>query len=195
MHTSPVFSKISIVVFLVLSGAGCVANPSTPTSFLPNIPAWHLLLDAQAFPKDWEIGPCGPTERTCFGETHAIRDVGRVGLPGHVLQDVYRLQNDWVAKAKFHTYREVDFKVFHPPPEITYHSPIADEYYLGCGIDKVPACRAIFRYGNYFIYFYFDIDSGKGDGLKLEQVEPILRAMDVRAAAVLGLQPKPTKTP
>jgi hypothetical protein len=99
------------------------------------------------------------------------------------------------AQTKFQTYREVEFRelqspnrTFRPPPEITYRSPIADEYYLGCGIDEVPACRAIMRYGNYFIYFYFDIDDGQGDGLKMEEVEPILRAMDARVTSVLGVK-------
>ncbi|MCL4871886.1 MAG: hypothetical protein KJ063_23250 [Anaerolineae bacterium] len=79
------------------------------------------------------------------------------------------------------------FSPFQPPPEISYRSPIADEQYLGCGVDVVPGCRAGLRYGQYFIYFYFDIDGGKGDGLQIEEVEPILRAMDERASLLLGI--------
>jgi hypothetical protein len=190
--------------FLVLLGTNCVPSPSKPTlTPLLNIPAWNLLLDDHAFPKGWSMETC-TLSRHCFGEIEAYRDFGIAGIPGHVIQNVFRMENIEAAKAKFRTYREVDFRPrqppnhqFLPPPEITYHSLLADEYYLGCGVDEVPACRAIFRYSNYFVYFYFDIDGGKGDGLKIREVEPILRAMDERAAAVLGLRlrAEPTKTP
>ncbi len=178
---------------------------------LPNIPAWHLLINADAFPKGWEADPCAPTDRLCFSGTHALRTFGRVEIPGHVIQQAYRFNAVEAAKAKFRRVREVDFRPrqppnlqFAPPSEITYQSPIADEYYFGCGVDRIPACKAIFRYGNYYIEFYFDLDEYQGygrdvegDGLKIEEIEPILRAMDERAAAVLGLRPRaePTKTP
>lgn len=158
-------------------------------------PARNLLLDAKAFPKNWEVDPCEPDCSRREGETKALRVFGIVDVPGHVIQDVFRLESVEAAQTKFQTYREVEFRelqspnrTFRPPPEITYRSPIADEYYLGCGIDEVPACRAIMRYGNYFIYFYFDIDDGQGDGLKMEEVEPILRAMDARVTSVLGVK-------
>jgi hypothetical protein len=37
------------------------------------------------------------------------------------------------------------------------------------------------------VYFYFDIDGSRGDGLKIEEVEPILLAMDERASELLGI--------
>jgi hypothetical protein len=61
-------------------------------------------------------------------------------------------------------------------------------------LDEVSACRALFRYRNFVIEFYMDIDAGQGDGLKMTEVEPILRAMDARASEVLGI-PLPTATP
>jgi hypothetical protein len=130
------------------------------------------------------------------------RSFGIVGIPGHVIQKVLYLGDEKEARAKFRTYRETSFgrstsrspsTEFVPPPEISYRSPIADEQYLGCGVDVVPACRAILRYDSYLVYFYFSLDRGsvdgvevEADGLTIEQVEPILRAMDERAAALLG---------
>jgi hypothetical protein len=74
---------------------------------------------------------------------------------------------------------------FLPPPQITYRSPIADEQYLACGVDVVPACRAGRRYERFFVEFYFSLDGwlwiGFGPevtGVRIEEVEPILRAMD-----------------
>jgi hypothetical protein len=197
------------IIIGILLGTGCITffEQSTPT-----IPAWHLLLDAQSFPRGWDAAPCDTSDRLCFGETHALRGFGRVGVPGHVIQDVYRLSSVASAQAMFHRAREVDFKKatslripsseFLPSPGITYRSLIADDFYLGCGVDVVPACEAIFRYGNYFIMLFFNVDKGyvdgveiKGNGLGIEQIEPILRTMDERAAAVLGLRPKLTPTP
>lgn len=176
---------ISIAILLVVGCARFVGS-STPAS-LPNIPARDLLLDAQAFPKGWGVGSCAPDCSRSEGEVYAERSFYITGVPGHVLQSVFRLDDVEAAKAKFQSYREVDFKTLTPPPEITYRSFLADEYYLGCGIAAVPACRAILRYGNYFIAFYFDIDSGKGDGLQIADVEPILRTIDRRVAARLGI--------
>lgn len=132
-----------------------------------------------------------------------VRSFGIVGIPGHVIQKVLYLGDEKESRAKFRTYRETSFgrstsrspsTEFVPPPEITYRSPIADEEYLGCGVDVVPACQALIRYGSYVVYFYFDLDQRMADGvmvetdggLTIEQVEPILRAMDERAAALLG---------
>ena len=198
------------MVILTILATSCVTffGDQDSTS-LPNVPAPELLLDAQPFPKGWEVDPCGPDLRRCYRESYARRDFGRFAIPGSVMQHVYRFANVTAAKAKYQRVREVDFakgrnepsSEFLPPMEIAYRSPIADEYYLGCGVDIVPACRVIFRYGHYLIDFYFDLDSyreygldSEGDGLKIEEIEPILRAMDERAAAVLGLQPKSTKT-
>ncbi len=168
----------------------------------PSIAATELLLDARAFPPGWIVDPC---EHYCDpGLIEAVRTFGVVGVPGHVIQSVYYLGDDRAAHAKFQTYRDSGFgkarnrsprSEFLPPPEIPYRGPIADEQHLGCGVDVVPACQAILRYGSYFVEFYFDIDSGYADGveiqtdegLTIEQVEPILRAMDERAAQVFGV--------
>lgn len=185
---------------LVLAINGCTPLFSSPTATPPlQVPAWELILDDQAFPEGWSVFPCGPPESACqrqYREAISYRDFGRVGIAGHVAQEVSRLESISAARSNFQIAREVDFRKsktrspsteFLPPAEISYRSPIADEYYLGCGVDVVPACRAILRYGNYFVYFYFSVDDGNGEGLKTEEIEPILRAMDERAALVLGI--------
>jgi hypothetical protein len=120
---------------------------------------------------------------------------------------VFYFDGERATQTTFQRYQETDLPdtvdpdsvqlpstAFAPPPEIEYRSPIADEQYLGCGVDVVPACRAGLRYGSYFIYFYFDLntryytyylddDSIKAEmlhegGLSFAQVEAILRAMD-----------------
>ncbi len=181
---------------MTLSCASILGRPApTPA---PTIPAYDWLLDSSAFPSSWENFPCDPDCGRAERPYEALRSFGRVKIPGHVIQQVFYFGSERSAKAKFQLYEGSDlseatpsarspFSPFQPPPEISYRSPIADEQYLGCGVDVVPGCRAGLRYGQYFIYFYFDIDGGKGDGLQIEEVEPILRAMDERASLLLGI--------
>lgn len=191
----------TLYLFLVLA-FGC-AGPfflSAPTP-LPHVPAWQLLLDRDPFPPEWSIGPCTLSPR-CRGESEAFREFGIVGVPGHVTQDVAAFSNIAGARAGYQSARgrgifqpqQPPDAQFKPPAEITYRSLVADEFYLGCGVDIVPGCEALYRYGNYFVEFYFSIDGGKGDGLEIHQVVPILRAMDERAMSVWGLKPQPEST-
>ena len=197
------------VLFIAITAlwvTGCSISIGGPKNIpTPSIAASDLLLDALALPPRWTVNPCKPD---CDpGLVTAQRSFGIVGVPGHVLQDVFYLGSEKAAQEKFHTYYEKDFgkssvrspsSEFTSPPEITYRSSIADEQYLGCGVDVVPACRAILRYDSYFVYFYFSLERGfadgaeiEADGLTLEQVETILRAMDERAARMLGAEAKP----
>lgn len=144
-------------------------------------------------------GSCASACERDEGAEYATRSFyHKAYLPGHVIQEVYRFSSDAAAKAKFQRYREVEFQVrqapdkqFVPPPELIYHNTSADDYYVGCGIDKVPACRAIMRYGYYFIWFYFDIDSQQREGLRIEDLDPILRACELQIRKQLNLPNTP----
>ncbi len=193
------------VALVFILGAGCANLPhETIPSSMPLIPARDFLLDAQSFPTGWVVFPCASNCERREGERMALRSFGIADTPGHVIQEVFRLEDIAVAQAKFRTVREVDFKKspqspsseFLPPPEITYHSPIADDYYFGCGVDIVPACRAIMRYRNVFVEFFFNVDTGyadgikiEGDGLKIQEVVPILRALDKHVGSLFGITP------
>jgi hypothetical protein len=157
----------------------------------PVIPPSALILDATSFPTGWDIVPCEPNCDQAERSGAALRTFGKQGTPGHVVQEVMHFADENAAHTKFQTYMQSNlseftpesrspYVPFKPPPEITYLSPFADEQYLGCGVDVVLACRAGRRYGSYFVYIYFDIDGGKGDGLQISEVEPILRALDER---------------
>lgn len=210
-------SLLSLTVFL----AGCnVMLPfrSAPGPVpAPNVPTARLLISADPFPGGWVVFSCEPhcDRRERNGDSG--RSFGIVGVPGHVIQHVLYFEREWAAQANFQRYEETDLPetvdpnsvqslrtAFSPPYEIKYRSPIADEQYLGCGIDEVPACRAGLRYGNYFTYFYFDLktryymhylddDIIKEEllhegGLTFSQVEKILRAMDEHYAELFDLQ-------
>lgn len=155
-----------------------------------------LLLDTSSFPNGWQAEQCEESCERGKEETEASRSFYVPNVAGHVIQDVFRLTNVRDAKEKFQTYREAEFRKsttrnpsteFVPPSDIAYRSLVADEYYIGCGVDVTPSCKVIARYTNFFVFIYLDVDSGIGDGLKLAQIEPILRSLDERFAPIVKM--------
>lgn len=177
------------VVGLLISGClGPILLPfDDPVPVAPSgRPTKELLLDEQPFPPGWQVDPCEPY---CDDKlSQSSRSFGRIGIPGHVLQDVFHFQDEQDAQAKHQRYEETT--PHQPPPEIAYRSPIADAQYLRCGIDDpagVSVCRAGRRYGTYVIYLFFDIDQGLDDGLHYDEVETILRALDEHISTQLEI--------
>src|SRR5215211_7829903 len=99
------------IIMLGLLGGGCTNLSSGPRPIpLPAYPARELLLDTSRFPKGWVAGPCGPDCSRSEGETHALRSFYMVGVPGHVIQEVFRLESVQAAIDMFQRAREVDFR-------------------------------------------------------------------------------------
>jgi hypothetical protein len=178
-----------VVVLCITSTIACyvsipvsVGDPQ-PVPAL-DIPASHLLLDVESFPSDWKASSCDPDCANAERADEALREFGKDTLPGHVIQQVFHFASEDDALAKFVRYEETD--AFSSSEEISYLSPIADKQYIHCGVDETPGCKAGLQYDNYFVYFYFDIDDGRGYGLKMEEVEPILQAMDERVSELLN---------
>jgi len=185
---------IVITIFFALMTGCSISDERRGLNNLPQIPAHRLLLDDTAFPEQWNVDPCEPYCSKREGINEAYRVFGMLIIPGHVVQEVYRLNTADIARYKFRTYYDTEFhqrqspnRTFVPPKEIQYTSPIADEYAFGCGIDIVSACVALMRYDNYFVYLYINTDE-TGNGLKITEVEPILRAMDAMVISRFGLK-------
>lgn len=178
------------VLCMVVLETGCTASTQTP---VPALPARDLLLDTQAFPPGWTITPCGSDCSQREGTALAVRGfIPTEYIPGRVIQRVYVMNSAAAAQDKFQEWATLDARHTPPVSELTYRSRIADAYYLGCGSDEgVPICRANMRYGNYFISFFFNVDRGEagGHGLKIDQIEPILRAFDEHVTTRLGISP------
>jgi hypothetical protein len=161
------------VILTCITGASCASRDGATTTPILQVPARALLIDATAFPERWEADPCVPDCARLEGEQQAIRVFGIVGVAGHVNQKVHRFDTVQAAVAYYQRAHEVDFRVrqapqhqLTPPVDIPYQSPIADEYYLGCGVDELPVCRAIMRYHNYVVMLFFIIDNGDGEGVQ-----------------------------
>jgi hypothetical protein len=186
---------ICLLSILVLFLASCRPFEKPATKY-PIVAARTLLLDATAFPPTWDADPCGPDCARDEGYGKAMRIFGRRNIAGHVIQEITNYvyassaQNNFQrAQATNFPRRDPNEPPFSTAPSITYTSPFADQYALGCGIDIVPACRLYAQYGNYYVYMFFNIDSGTGEGLQVADVTPILKALDQQLATQLHITP------
>jgi hypothetical protein len=185
----------------LMTNCSRVTEPQKPPS--DSVSASALLLEPISFPDGWAGSPCDTSlcRQGGGGVTAAERDFYRAEAPGHVLQEVYRFLDNQAASHKFSVYRATDFDKpemsFHyeplaPPPEISFRSQIADEYYFACGVEDVPLCRMVARYRNFFVYIYFDHATEKNaGGLTYSQIEHVLEALETKVAQALDIPTSP----
>jgi hypothetical protein len=171
---------------LFLAGCGPRGTQADPPVASPSASAF--LLDSTVFPEGW----VGDTSK--MSETLGDRDFSKPGVAGHAFQEIYRYPNDWSASQKYKVYLEGEINVrkFTPPPEITFRSKIADEYYFACGVDLIPSCAMVARYHNYFVFFYFDLyTKEQPEGLTYAEIEHVLEALEARVTNLFSV---PTET-
>lgn len=113
-------------------------------------------------------------------------------------QVIFRYSIDKGAKEKYQDLRYSEFRddlystPWLVPAELPYQSPVASEFHLACITwEEGKACKAIARYGKYVSQFSTNIAS---EFMRLVELGNVLRAIDERAATVLGI-PLPTRTP
>ena len=155
-----------------------------------------LMLDVSAFPEGWvvQIGPYRPPEgKHLAGELEATivqfeRSPGSL-VTGHV---VLRYRNRLQAAVAFHTnsefaVRDYNLTPWEVPEGWTCESPTADRFGFACAelevLDRSVSCKAVAQYDEYVSVFRTHISPHY---LSLEEVEPILVAIDERMQLYLG---------
>lgn len=185
-----------IGVALVLAIGGCLLSrfvhrhPERPCSVV------SLVLDAVPFPArvdaraDAPRSPLHNSPRESAGLT--IYFTG--GIANH---EVYQTSSTAIAARQFRHEEKAQFSTaknygpWQTPEILTYRSPIADQYHVACGtVDNIYMCITLAQYEEYYVWFHTHISS---DGLHVEDLEPILRAIDERMADCLGKTLPPTK--
>ncbi len=69
------------------------------------------------------------------------------------------------------------------PEEITYESPIADQYHIACGpVQTEYQCRMIARYEEYYVFFFAYVSE---DGLNFNHLQEMLKSIDKKMEACL----------
>ena len=196
MPISSPWKELTVVLMMAVLASGCsLVGVGTPEP-LSGPPAEAFIVSTDAFPPDWEALPC---ESSLCGVGESVYETDFIPVtnePGHFRQEVWRFDSPEAASAKYSNYLQADFNdatgdptatPFLPPTELPYVSNVADEYYFACGRDQAWICRLNARYRQYFVYFYFDMDDGRGYGLTYSEVERILHWLDDRAVELLNV--------
>lgn len=69
------------------------------------------------------------------------------------------------------------------PVEISYESPLADEYHVACGnLSQGYQCRMIGQYNDYYVFFFAYISD---DGISLKSFENLLMKIDDHMASCI----------
>jgi len=207
---------ITTILFLALAGCQVFQVRGTGAASLPG---WRslvsdLLVEDDALPNDWtrirDLPQGSLTDQTI---NHVYRSWwGETRGDGKVDQAIWRAYTIEDAKAQYIELRQQsmfrpDFTpapgdlyiAFKSPPEIGFHSEIADEFFLACGWLYEAQCHVISRYRNYVTFLSLDLESEyKGHttvGLTYSEIELVVRAMDTKFAEFLSEYPLATPTP
>lgn len=168
-----------VLVFGVFLGISTWTYPQArPIHIRDDVSAFDLLLTLEEFPEGyWCVyNNCIPQGREA-SMTYSSIDLTRSDT---VMLTITHYVYERSAKKFFLRRSSVDFSFLNRESAHWYRSPYADEYEMGCGLSRYyPECRAIGRYGNYLVEFYFEADS-QGYGMERSFVEQILRASDER---------------
>lgn len=156
-------------------------------------PITGLLLDATSFPVGASAGeilsPMPRAARDSAGRTIYLRK----GLANH---DVYRHASAVRAAQEFAHRRRVtfvtgeDYGPWENPRDLSYRSPIANQYYLACGIDHgIYMCIMVAQYEEYYIFFNAHMDE---QTMTFSDLERALQAIDAKMANCLQKPLTPT---
>lgn len=207
---------ITIFLFLALAGCQVFQVRGTETTSLPG---WRslvsdLLVEDDALPKGWarirDLPQGSLTDQTINHVYRSWWDETRGDGKGD--QAIWRAYTIEDAKERYTELRQqsmfrADFTpspgdlyvAFKSPPEIDFHSEIADEFFLACGWLYEAQCHVISRYRNYVTFLSLDLESEyQGNitvGLTYSEIELVMRAMDAKFVEFLRSFPLETSTP
>lgn len=183
---------IAVSVALWAFVTGCSTAPPSRDCTIT-----ELVVDETIFPRgataDRLISPLpgGPIPRTAFESAGRSFHYPR----GIAVHNVYRYKSAGRAAQEFSSRRELEFQEgkysgpWKEPGELTYKSPIADQFYVACGIDHGDnTCIAIAQYEEYFTLLHADMPP---EIMTFQDLERVLRTVDERMAQCLG-KPFPT---
>ena len=179
-----------LILFGVLFGGcyllgGCYILKTPPAR---DCPIESLVLDESVFPGEAVAEPIlSPLPRAAW------ESAGRgifLKKGGGLIHDIYRYRTASRAAKEFEKRKQLTFVEtatsgsWETPSEVTYRSPIADRYYLACGMEhKIYMCFMLAQYEEYYVFFNAHMSE---KGMTFEALERALRAIDERMARCLG---------
>jgi hypothetical protein len=209
------FQNLASWLLLAMLVTGC-NGAGLPQSVFPTPPGWRspvaeLLLDESDFPDGWQIDFNSPQD--LFMDP-TVNHVGRElwnpekGSAG-ILQSIWRSYTVSDAKKGYTELRQSplllarltpipeDFYVeFNPPPELSFQSQVADEFYMACGWVVWAHCKVVARYRNYTVELNLALEAEHqghiSQGLTYIEIEVALKAMDNKFQEFFSSQLTPT---
>lgn len=166
---------------------------------LRSFPIEDLLVDESVFPQGWQVGgdPYDPEDRMP-AEQIALSffpDMSRCPsslVTGH---DVYRFYGgarcaDMGYRSKTPTWfaRWQGYDPWTAPAQLSYRSPVANRFRLGCCTrqgSSVQICQATGQYEEYVVRFHTSIDPERPECMSFIDLKRILIAIDERMASYL----------
>lgn len=171
-------------VLLSLTLVGCRALQQPPKH---DCPVETLVLDGAVFPPGSNAGSLeSPLPEAAWASAGRTFYLPR-GVAGH---SVYQHKTPRIAAEEFLANKRAQFAQdenlgpWATPGELTYRSPIADQYYVACGNEwGNEMCIMIAQYEEYFVLVTAHMSE---DGMTYADFERVLRAVDEKMSACLG---------
>lgn len=187
---------LGVVLLVIVAVRNCYILKVPPAR---DCPIESLLIDESAFPAGTAhagdiLSPLARASWESAGCTFSIP----TGIANH---DVYRYRAAEGAAREFARRRELEFVTrdagpdqsieslgrrsgpWETPEELSDQSPIADQYYVACGMQgRIPMCKMIARYEEYYVFF--NVHQYEGEPTYAE-IGAVLRAIDERMAQCL----------
>ncbi len=192
---APVSIRLRILGMVLLGTAvlsGCVPQPPSH-----DCPIETLVLDERAFPAGSSAARLlSPLPRAAWASAGRTIDLP-VGIANH---DVYQFKTAQRAAQEYSRRRVLQFPSdegpWATPYEITYRSPIADQYCVQCSMARSygPMCKMLAQYEEYYVYVTAHMSEGS---MTYADFQNVLRAIDERMSACLQkpLPPSPSPAP
>lgn len=187
------------LLILMMIVAGCQTQLAQPTNEALDLELERLLVDQTLFPLSWyeDIAPQQWYWKYREGaEATGIVQLRQQGSGAIAVHRLYRYRNDAKAAEAYQRLTPSEFfpyswdraLTWESPDELSFQSPKADQFKFGCAVlgetetdpDRVVVCQALGRYGKYVSTFYTWVALNGTSGMSLEDLQPILQAIDER---------------
>jgi hypothetical protein len=200
-RSAGIVAFLALLVLLAIPCGWCAwwFNSTSGTPWPYPTPAFsieELLLDESTFPEGWRAARPFDPERRIPAEQivldfHTNKCHVLMAGVSHRVQRFYG-----GASAAAEAYPEEVAYWFSPnwgdwsvPSELSYKSPMADQFRFGCYTEEETAtivCQTIGQYEQYIVVFDAELDPGRPECLTFDDLEKILIAVDERMAEYLG---------
>jgi len=194
----PLIRRRWLAVTVILLVVGCQPQPSHPAPKALDPELARLLVDSPLFPATWYLATAPfPWYWLEGAEASAAVQFRLQGSRALAIHTLFRYRNTAQAAAEYRRQMPGEFfsaerlTPWEAPEELPYQSPVADQFRFGCAVIgrsytdryRFATCQVMGQYGKYLSVFFTWVSP---EGMPLEDLERILKAIDERMAGYTG---------